>query len=1192
MDLNFKVMRVFKNERVRLARVFSVLLLLVAGVGQAWSQNVTIKGSNGNMIASMKNGGVDDTFFRCGGFASWQHEQLNMVLTAADGADLTENGQLSNPANNLFASNGTETDSKIRIAHGQLTNANVCYLTLSLPNGYRFTGYEIKFSRPSNVYVGTTTNGQSVYLNPSGNNAATTFGETGSNFNTYITSASIAPNGAERTITRTEMSEGDMGNVLYFKLQDPSNVRTMIQLESAEFFFTAEENYSPVTPASTITSPVSAVDVPFATSKVDFGKIENNTYQGIQRISYSSANVHDLIGNLHLYEAESVTNGTGIDGISGNVVDYKSGTISSAGGYFQLGRENQEQVYFIETPDHVEVSDGTKVPVGYRIVGANFEYKLPGAETHFYITYTNGNTTYYLNSNRQFVTDTKTEWTTDAQGRVNSNGTYLRINGQGQLTTGTSTNYALTVNGNNHLSGTRLFTTYYLKYNNGNATAATGENGNLASWTEESTTVSSDGFTLYVYDKTGENPEEIVVDNSNASGTYALTGLNNDAVKFGVKGIGLVRATLTLQALDPYLDMMTVVCQDEQQEKIRMTETFTASDFSVSGGEFYFYLPDELKDDDVQITFEDLKSKYFDETYEGGSANHTSRINFVKSLHYNAFGESSNSVYNNTAEAAAVEPLERLKVGTVGTAKFKFNNADEVGTTGGTYQEFPFSLENYTAEGGAFDKMEFTVSAEDQSLTRYVFTTDETRYNIAPTTATQHRAYAFYQMIVHVQSSTYVPKFQFTKIYDETFYDVNSKDAFYGVTVTATDGSGKPGYSSTSAIFEGIEKILNNTHVDDFNNAVPAGTTAKQILYLDFSQLAGVYQITTDEHQSMDDFSATNAANCMIFVPEGSAGSNDNVAYKTASGSYRAANNIVLTDKQPFYTPFDIQVDGANYAQYEREISKSSYNPVECASIILPFAINLEQAAEGASSFTLHTMQNSDAITTTAGKPWAYFPELGEGVTTSEPNTPYLLQVTNNTSENGSFIIKQRGARITTTTKGATVSGLPYLYQGKVSEGTFSEGEEAGNNYTFTSYGTYSGVEIPKERGVFYFAQGRFLNSNTLAPAIETVKILPFRMFYLTTSASPAKFSTLDIIFGEGEGDTDAIRNLRENDADMMVRAGNGTLTITSAVDNDVRINAINGISRGNLSVKAGETKTVSVPAGIYVVNGVKIVVK
>lgn len=1157
------------------------------------AQNVTIKATNGSMIASMKNGGQTDTFFNLGGFASWQHEQLSMVMTVADDTQKTESGQLANPANNIFR-NGD----KIQIAHGQVNNADNCYVTISLPKGYRFTGYIIKFTKPRNAQ-------NSQFNTGNAGTASSTFGETNSSF-TYMANtgdnraqASININGLD-SIYRESQTEGDMSNVLYFRLQYPDRTRALIQFESAEFFFTAEENYSPVTPAGTITSPVSAVDISFPTSKVDFGTIESRTYNGVTRISYSSANVHDLAGKLHLYEAESTKAGTGLDGTSGQVVDYKSGTISSQDNYFKLGRDNQEQVYFIETPDNVEVSDGTKVPVGYRIVGAEFEYKLPNAEIKYYITYTSGGTTYYLGTNGQFST-TRTEWNRDNNGRIYSGNTYLGYDVGGNILNRTFTfrtytsvpDHPLSVNANNHISGSYAFYTLYLKYNNGNATVAQNENGNLASWTGE--TDSDNDFTLYVYDKTGANKTGYAVNSSNPSGKVSITGLNNDAVKFGVQGIGLVRATLTMQALDPYLDKMTVVCQDEEATEIRLTETFTASDFSVNGGEFYFYLPSGLNGTDVLITFEELKSKYFDETYEGGSASHTSRINFVKSDHYNAFGQTNNNLYSNTAEAASATPLERLVVGTVGTAKFKFNNADQVGTGGGTYKEYPFSLEKYAADpnNGSFTNMEFTVSAEDQHLTRYVFTTDETRYNIAPTTATQHRAYAYYQMIVHVQSSTYDTKFEFEKIYDNTFYDVNSNSIFYNVKVTATDGSGAAGYSSTDVIYDGITKILTETHKDDFNNNIPENTDYKQILNLDFSQLKGIYHVATEHHSSLEDFLNAYAPNCLIFVPEGSSGNSNNVAYKMASGGYRAANNIVLTDKHPFYSPYDIQVDAANYVKYERQISKSGYNPVECASIILPFAINLEQAATGASSFTLHTMQNDNAITTTGDKPWAYFPDLGDGATTSEPNKPYLLQVTSNTSENGSFVIIQNGARIAKTTKGNTVNGMKYIYPGTTSTGTFAEGNEGGNTYQFTSYGTLSGIEIAKENGIFYFAQGRFLNSSTLASSVSTVKILPFRSFYTTSpSNNPAKFSTLDIIFGEGMGDEpDAIRDLKQV-ADLGVKAGHGTLTIASKIDNNVRVNGVNGVARYNIDMKAGEVKTVNVPAGIYVVNGVKIIVK
>ena len=122
-----------------------LLLMLLAGTN-ATAQNVTIKATNGSTIPARKNGGAVDTFFGLGGFATWQHEQLSMVLTVSDGTKLTQNGQLDNPANNLF-----KNGNYIQIAKGKVTNANVCYVSLSLPKGFRFTGYTIKFTKPRNA---------------------------------------------------------------------------------------------------------------------------------------------------------------------------------------------------------------------------------------------------------------------------------------------------------------------------------------------------------------------------------------------------------------------------------------------------------------------------------------------------------------------------------------------------------------------------------------------------------------------------------------------------------------------------------------------------------------------------------------------------------------------------------------------------------------------------------------------------------------------------------------------------------------------------------------------------------------------------------------------------------------------------------------------------------------------------------
>lgn len=1161
-------------------RALAAIFFLAAFASNVQAQNVTIRANNGNMVASRPVGDTDyDIFFKCGGFASWQHEQLNMVLTVSDFTNLTENYQLANPANNLFA-DGTH----IQIAKGGGASAYRTLASVSLPKGYRFTGYSIKFSKPGETTKQLEDNSQTF----NSSNTSATFGETDETFGTYKTSASAARGGTAVTISRQEMSDGEMGNVLYFKLNGTQNDkdRALITLESAEFFFTAEENYSPVTPAGSISTPVSAVDVPFTTSKVDFGSIERKEYDGVERYSYSSANVKDLDAKLVLFEAGSTKNGEGIDGISGKVVDYKAGSISSSGGYFKLnsGDANTEKVYYIETPTYVEVSNGEKVPVGYRITGAQFAYTMSTGQTVAYITYKQGNTTYYLNTNGRFEnTTTPTEWKVDDDGCIYSGSTYLGFTVSGFInrtytfgTFSSKPDYPLYVNNtNNRIYGTYrgMMNTYtvYLHGSTGDASVATNQS-NLALWSVQTVT-GDNSYTLLVYDKEGKNPQEITVDSDNPSGTVSIGGLNNDAVKFGVKGTGYVQATLTLQALDPYLDRMNVVCQDEVQTSIRMHQTFTASDFSVNGGVFYFYLPKEAIGHSVAITFEDLHSKYFDDTYTGGSITHTSRINFVKSAHYNAFGTSNNNLYTNYAEAANAT-LERLKVGTVGTKKFKFNNAEDVGTSGGTLEEYSFSLENYTAEGGAFTDMKFTVSNADQHLVRYVFTTDETRYNISPATATQHRAYAFYEMEVHVQSFLYEPKVEFKPVYSSTCFEGDKNEAFYGVEITAPDGAGKPGYASTNKIFEKIEAAI-TAKKDDFGNTdCPAD--AKHILYLDFSKLLGVYQVADATHSSMDDYSADNAANCLIFLPKGSSAPNNNVAAQLESGEFKAANNIVLTDKQPFYSPYDILVDGANTAQYKRQITWATQGKNTLQTLLLPFTLRVTNGVheeDNGVKFTLNKMKASNCLSIDHAedanaenfKAKAYFDAIDSE--TSEANVPYMVEVTSaptGEDKDYPFTITQRGATI----KATTGMDADYLFKGETATGTINSA-----SYSFQNQGSYSGKELTAADGYFYYAGGMYLNSKNIRPEVSTKLLMyPFRAYYSYTGGSGAKMGFMEIVFGENE--TTGI--------DALARE-------SVAIDENAPVYDLQGrMIAPSMKALAGK----KLARGMYVVNGVKIIVK
>lgn len=85
-----------------------IVFALLLGVNEAGAQNVTVRATNGSMVASIPEGisGYNleyDTYFKLGGFATWRHEQLSLSLTASDEITLTDNGQLKNPANNIYA---------------------------------------------------------------------------------------------------------------------------------------------------------------------------------------------------------------------------------------------------------------------------------------------------------------------------------------------------------------------------------------------------------------------------------------------------------------------------------------------------------------------------------------------------------------------------------------------------------------------------------------------------------------------------------------------------------------------------------------------------------------------------------------------------------------------------------------------------------------------------------------------------------------------------------------------------------------------------------------------------------------------------------------------------------------------------------------------------------------------------------
>ncbi len=1194
------------------AKLFMMLALLVMGVSNTFAQNVTISPTSGSLIAALTSG--NEQGFENGWSAMWRHEQLPLTFTVSDEATLTEAGEIANPAGNINVRN-----SNLVVAGG--TAADL-YCVLSLPKGYRITGYKlVMLNNLANVtFSGITYRGVQKRMY-----------ETDNTYNTssaYAQSAQMGTSNSdtEYVVERNSVTDTDMGNQLYFRLTggNSNNYFYGVTIKSFEVWFTAEGTFEADVKPEEIGQARSVVTAPFQTSKIDVGDMKVEEKNGQRYFAYNYNNVRDLTGYNYIYQADAVQDGIPTEGeeekhiypvrVDGEVL-------------YAFGNDT----YYAETPIQVHTQSGLEAPVGYRIVGARFNYLWGTATESSTITQntcriqaTRNGTTYYLNDQLQFTTN-EYVWYYDSDTMTpyfgsGNNKRYLSCTGSGDARTLTTSSES--DNWYNLIVFTRNGTTYigwdnetanqryYLRIrDNGNPRVERNNTQNAASVRiVESETIEVPAFTpgtytLNVYDKTGTTVELTKdVTEENAGGILELDGLNNDAVKFEIANLeegkqALVSVTLLMQALNPYIDKMDIVCHDPD-DQLQLAQSFTANDFSVSGGAFTFYIPSDYADTELTFTFSDLYSKYGDATYPDGSNSHFGRYSFVTSDYFFPInGNGNDGLYDSVYDPDA-SYTSKILTSTAGNIRFKFNNAEDLGnnSTGTGYlEETPFSVAAYLgsedpdggSDTGAFINCKLKASDEAQkSGTYYVFTADETRYNIAPTTAWQHRNYAFYRMDIELVAKSYTPDLTWTKIYDETFYTDDSNatqsKSMWGLTLKTKDpdtGEEVTGYLSVKEILEAIDERT----ADDVN----APKDLDQILYIDGSEL---YSIINSADKTLADLKTSLGTNALVFLPENTTSTLDNFAYKTVSGSFRAGKDIVIADKRPFFSPYDIQVDAANYAKYDREITYSGYDPITHATIVLPFTIYVNEQGvhenddnEG-TPFTLSTMNSNNSLSVKEGSKYDYYADAYFTKITgnSEANRPYI--VTLQTAGEDSFKAHTKGSLVRATTDDG-------VFKDEATTGTFEDA-----NYSFTNTGTFTGKEIADastaSETVFYFGNNYFLDSKTLTSG-KSLKILPFRAFYdYTASGSAAKMTRFYIVFGENENSgTTGINEVQKN-ADLAVIPGKGVITLMARADKDVTIHAVSGITVDKCNLRAGDTRTVAVPAGVYVINGVKMVVK
>lgn len=1182
------------------------LLLTMVFCLPSVAQNVTISPQSGKLVAGLTYDG--EVGFQNGWSSLWRHEQLPLTMTVSDRPYLAEGGQLMDPAGDISLDN--QQGLYVLISGSPLTTE--LHMNISLPKGYRFTGYRI-------VLLNNVNGKQVNNMNIVGMNK--TFYETDEQFNyaNYKATTGTMPAQNEETkeyvIERTSKTEDDMGNNLYFYFHHTQQGFYAATLKSCELYFTAEGAFqadvAPGSPAEIVSNGVNMLGSSFATSKLDLGQIKPNTKAGVTYYSYNFMDVKELTANNWLYQEDAVT------------ADKKLPEMAEAGMIQSLQNDGQmyyalgNNTYYIETPTSTTSQDGTVIPLGYRITGAKIKYHYGTQANAGTVTYNENLDAFYIKSGENYLQTNgkwgsqRVLWKMNSAGKIYSGYSFLSVvSSQSgwntyyylQITTNSSNGSTFSIS--NSSVRTRINNTYYYLYMSSADDYARFQtsSSNAAVWTSAVSTAENPAFTpspytLKVYSTDKDNVQETKNVTVGDDGTIELTNLNNDAIKFSIDGLApdtkaLVTFELTIEALNPFINSMDIVCHSMKGDSEKLIQQFTSNDFQVSGGEFVFYVPSEFIGDTprCKFTFENLFSKYSDETYDNGTNGHARNF-YVKSKYYNDFGDGHQ--YNTTGNEAPDYP--KILTEECGDIPFTYSNIDELNNTSGTttpttLQEYPYSQDLYTTQGGTFtSNIEIAVDGEKKC---YLFTGDETRWNVAPTTAMEHRYFAYYLMDITLTVKDYDAKCHLTEIYNKTCYNKDGADTelpMFGGVFRAYDKETGVEIPSTKAYL-----TVNMMKQSLLEALQEKNAETSQILYLDYTNLYSVQVVGEEEMQAMKDKLNPNV---LIYFPERTGYNEDNYIQKGRTGDFRACKDIVITDRQPFYAPYKITVPAENYATYTREITIPKNGKVAKATIILPFTLNVEDGVhtnvtQDGCSFRLSKMNASNCLsldeevtaspTSFVGK--AYFTPITESMT--EANVPYMVEViTAPTDDKISFIASQKGSDVMAT-KDSEMNTTDYTFAGEEATGSI-----AGANYSFKNYGSYAGRKLDKNGNIFYFSGNMYLSSKNLRPELPYLYVYPFRAYYLYTGGSGAKdMRSFDVCFGENPVPT-GISEVAER-PDLTVIAGNGTITFTAAADKVIHVASVSGASVSRVNVKAGESRTISVPAGIYVINNAKIIVK
>ncbi len=1089
------------------------------------------------------------------GFAFLRHDIAHVQIVSSNASKLSTNGSgsLAENNNNMIFSNGLLDLANWAGHHGGT------YLAVVAPLGYRFISYEWEIDGSTAKQTGDLSM-SSAYIEQYSYNGTST---------TSVEKYSLKNNTAGETFKNT-LSNGS--NVLYFYVNTGQNDDTSpkgrhLYLKNVKFTYTIDTPFDGPLPATDLSNNIH-------TGLLDLGTFSTNT-KGYN--SFDANRAATDTQEAKFYDENGTITPTAV-------------TVSNDQYYVTA----KNGTYYVEAP------------AKFRIVGATLNFLKSDANSTTYTqvsSITSGNTYlisdgngHYLNNNNGTIetgTDaaTATSWTISksSSNYTIKNGNYYLIRNNSSLSLSTSSNNKWSWSSSN---GIYYNNNNYLTYSNGWTLSTSSSSTKSQLQTKTTTSYTGGDFTATVYGTDGNTAAQTVnVSDDATSQSVSLTDLNNDAVKFAISGLtgsnnALYNVTLKLMPLNPELQNLSVAT------KLKDSEATGASAYSPENYTFdniTVVVPSNEASEDHTLYFKEAYNEnraawYTDGTLANSTKNTAGYSNYflVNSAADNGGNTNVSLDFSKTGY-----PADRTTATQAGTAKLLATNIDKVDNGSAT-----------TLQDNAFTKTEAsytdaTVTPDGDSKTYYIYTADVPTYTLL-TSGTKHIDYRYYTLTVQCKSVKEKAVAKVYGIYDSTLKSRNNKNTgiladgnkaetggkahtFYGVKVTSeaeTAGQKALGYLTSAQVVAAVKEA-----VKTFSGA----DTLRRMLFLDMSSLTSV-----DNDAFTEDFNNSTADNCLYFMQPNFHRSDVTNCIAKDGETFKAVSDIKIYDQQPFFTPYDFTTD-THSAIYDREGTSNKdaevKEKVTKMAVMLPFDVQLDGKGHMKSAnditdeaITYYNLTNTgkvDHVSASNPHPEITFGFAKEAVTIgkAEANKPYYVETSDDTK---GFSYKVMNAAFKATYK---ESGK---YTGDYADSTNVMSDK------FTAVGTFSGQQIAKDNTKWYFSKDLFWKSGALVTS-NHFNVRPFRAYFNLTGSSntEAKAVAVDANDLTPTGISDVTTG-----SSLVVSAHHGAITLKAQGDTRYAVYTVAGQLVANGQLAAGETQTVSVKQGVYLVNDKKTVVK